>query len=83
MGLKFMETALTMKHERELEPPTLLTSQQLATVAGRLSLAGGADIEHRTLIRSNHLNPCLVGFKIAKLYKILHHIEYLNACMKY
>ena len=28
-------------------------------------------------------SPCLVASKIPKLYKILHHIESLNACMKY
>ena len=29
------------------------------------------------------LGSCLVAFKIPKLYKIPHHIESLNACMKY
>ena len=29
------------------------------------------------------LSPCLVLFKIPKFYKILRHIESLNACMKY
>ena len=28
-------------------------------------------------------SPYLVAFKISKLYKILRHIESLNACMKY
>ena len=27
--------------------------------------------------------PCLVAFKLSKLYKIFYHIEYFNACMKY
>ena len=27
--------------------------------------------------------PCLVPFKIPKLYKIFHHIEFFNICMKY
>ena len=29
------------------------------------------------------LGLCLVAFKISKLYKILYHIESLNACIKY
>ena len=28
-------------------------------------------------------HPCLDVFKISKFYKILHHIESLNTCMKY
>ena len=32
---------------------------------------------------SSSTRPCLVLFKIPKFYKILHHIEFFNACMKY
>ena len=27
--------------------------------------------------------PCLDALKIPKFYKILHHIKFLNTCMKY
>ena len=38
----------------------------------------------QTLIyRVAYAELCLVLFKISKLYKILHHIKSLNACIKY
>ncbi|KAG2646291.1 hypothetical protein PVAP13_2KG499700 [Panicum virgatum] len=46
----------------------------------------GSKASHRAAtqgVRGIELRPCLVVFKIPKLYKISHHIESLNACMKY
>ena len=38
---------------------------------------------HQNIRHHSTLSPCLDAFKISKLYKISHHIEFLNACMKY
>jgi len=38
---------------------------------------------HQNIRHHSTLSPCLDAFKIPKFYKIPHHIEYLNVCMKY
>jgi len=40
------------------------------------------NVSKKSLPSNPERSPCLVPFKIPKLYKIPHHIESLNACMK-
>ena len=46
-------------------------------------LASCVDAKKSTSCYAFTLSPCLVAFKISKLYKIFHHIKSLNVCMKY
>jgi len=44
---------------------------------------GSRTTKPRLALPIQKIDPCLVTFKIPKLYKISHHIESLHACMNY